>query len=289
MKRQRTYSRKNIEPTQEVVEQRSLSPPPTATVWYRKTSTRHEEVKKPKKSPKEKVAVPEQTFLDLRKNALGVEVCSICQMRYSKGVGIDEALHKQHCQMFRKGVKWPKDSVFAETVQNYTDGCRVVKVESVNDVRSDSVIKKVLQVVDTELGFVDCDNEPPGDGKEKTAYLVISPTLHVVGCCVTVPVVQAFRVIPEEEAENGTWEEKEDIPQDHNTVCSSEAEKAKIGISRIWVHRDWRRKRFATRLLDCIAAQGYTKEDIAFSQPTQYGRMLATKWFERKDFLVFRT
>ena len=292
----RTYSRKRADDV--VEDHRSLSPPPKASSWLKSKSKASEEPKQTKKAKKD--SVPNgyvQSYLDISKKGLGVEVCSICHMRYSKGVALDESIHRDHCKVFRNGVKWPKGLACATTIQNYSDGAKLVKVENVSDLRADSVVKKAMELADSELGFVD-GNEPPGDGKEETVYLLVSETSHVIGCCVVVPIDCAYRVIPEEEEvhtseeeekEEGGGDKKYGIAQDHNTVCSSEPVTASVGISRIWVHSASRRNKHATRMLDAVLLnQGCKKEDIAFSQPTQFGRILASKWFQRKDFLVFK-
>ena len=72
-------------------------------------------------------------------------------------------------------------------------------------------------------------------------------------------------------------------------VCSRDVEMASIGISRIWVHRDHRRRGIGQRLLDAIQRRtGVEKHLFAFSQPTMMGAALARAWFGRKDFLLMK-
>ena len=64
---------------------------------------------------------------------------------------------------------------------------------------------------------------------------------------------------------------------------------AALGVSRIWVSREWRRSGVATRLLD--AATGGARAaggGVAFSQPTEAGAGLARRWFGKEaGWLVY--
>lgn len=108
-------------------------------------------------------------------------------------------------------------------------------------------------------------------------YLVVSDKRRVVGLAAVVPIERAYRVI---QLAGGA---------DSNTMCSSDPEPAKIGISRIWVHRNHRRKGFGSRLLDAVRARtGVATHELAFSQPTFMGASLAQHWFGRGDFLLMK-
>ena len=41
-------------------------------------------------------------------------------------------------------------------------------------------------------------------------------------------------------------------PRGRPWCCSTHPERARVGISRIWVHASHRRKKIATQLLDCV-------------------------------------
>lgn len=63
---------------------------------------------------------------------------------------------------------------------------------------------------------------------------------------------------------------------------------AAVGVSRIWVSREWRRSGVATRLLGVAGTGGGGVGGIAFSQPTQAGAALARRWFGREaGWLVY--
>lgn len=103
--------------------------------------------------------------------------------------------------------------------------------------------------------------------------------------------------------------------------CTAEEYPVKCGVSRIWVHRPFRRGNVATRLMDCMRYDNtelftryiicadiinnlfiyslthYRKnfmfghvlsvEEIAFSSPTVAGKIFAEHYTGRKDFFVF--
>jgi len=67
---------------------------------------------------------------------------------------------------------------------------------------------------------------------------------------------------------------------------------AKIGISRLWVHRNFRSQNIATKLVDVVRAnfvfgEVVKKELVAFSQPSPEGKKFATKYFGTLEFLVY--
>ena len=74
--------------------------------------------------------------------------------------------------------------------------------------------------------------------------------------------------------------------------CSKESTPALVGVNRIWVLPEHRRKHVATRLLDSVRATLIygtivEKDQIAFTDPTPDGRRLASRYTEREDFLVY--
>ena len=216
----------------------------------------------------------EQSFLDLEEKGMTVEKCTHCGMRYSKGVKSDEAVHRRHCKRFRRGEKWPMS--LGEIQRSYPDGTSIVRVVNVDGERSDGAAKGVMEIVDLELGFADSDAPGEGGAEMQTLWVLIHDS-RAVGALISVPINCALRV-----------DCSDDIDGDDEIVrCNSESEIASIGVSRIWVHRDHRKKGYAIRLLN-VAFADVSKTGVAFSQPTQAGRKLAEHWFGRRDFLVFR-
>lgn len=74
----------------------------------------------------------EQSYLDEV-----LEKCNVCQMRYSKGVVGDEALHKRHCKRFLEGVKWPSNE--GEVLRSFSDGTSIVFTERISSAVRDAL------------------------------------------------------------------------------------------------------------------------------------------------------
>jgi len=130
----------------------------------------------------------------------------------------------------------------------------------------------------------------------------------VCGCLIAEPIEQAYEIfstVVNEVKENelsgankdvmtteGEVDNKSDQDTFGATVCSTTPQPAVLGINRIWVTKSERRKQIATTLLDIARQHMFynyivKKEEIAFSQPTQEGRKLATNYLG-KNFLVYK-
>lgn len=102
----------------------------------------------------------------------------------------------------------------------------------------------------------------------------------MVGCAVTKKIEKGFRLINNSKSEERTYNPNE--PK--SCIC---------GISRIWVSKYHRRKGIAFKLLEAVrkhfvyGIEMKRDEDMAFSQPTDNGNHLATKYFGRNDYLIF--
>lgn len=60
--------------------------------------------------------------------------------------------------------------------------------------------------------------------------------------------------------------------------------KVVVGVSRIWTSKSFRKKGIANNLLDCVTTQfvyglDIDKDEVAFTQPTDMGAALASKWY----------
>nr|XP_032815273.1 actin cytoskeleton-regulatory complex protein PAN1-like [Petromyzon marinus] len=74
--------------------------------------------------------------------------------------------------------------------------------------------------------------------------------------------------------------------------CSSVAEPAICGVSRIWVFSLMRRRGIATRMVDCLRRNfSYgvylSKNELAFSDPTPDGKLFAMRYCQTPRFLVY--
>jgi hypothetical protein len=269
----RTYSKKKTKPEESRDALPPLSPPKKKSVWAgfglkRRQPPRaaaaaleYDEDGEDEEEEQACLALGQQPMRD----------CAYCRMRFCRGVSSEETLHTRYCKRFRFGQKW---SGACTAVQHYADGTRVVVVPRADEQREDSAARRVMEVVDLELGF--SESEAPGEGNGQQALLVLLRDRRAVAAAVLVPVARAYRVDCEHS-------------RDGIVQCAAEPEPAALGVSRLWVHRDHRRQHYAQRLLDCAAAHwAVAPASMAFSQPTELGRRVAAKWFGREDFLVFK-
>ena len=68
---------------------------------------------------------------------------------------------------------------------------------------------------------------------------------------------------------------------------------ALVGVSRIWVHPEFQRKGFASRLVDGMRGAYrlptvVSKAEVAFSHTTEMGAKFAEGYVGRKEFYVYR-
>ena len=224
----------------------------------------------------------EQMFLDLGQKNFGHITCPTCNMVYTSAQPEDEAYHiKFHHKVISalrfKG--WKTERV----VEHFDDG-RVIVILP-RDLQSHlKKVDSVRSVVDDELGF---SSETSLRMQESKTYLFIADK-KVVGCVVAVVIQEAFALLPcptsgdkVESSEPGAW------------CCSSAPVRAQCGISRVWVLQQYRRKKIATRILDCVRNDfmfgGVVSKDLlAFSDPTPLGKQLAESYCGTENFLVFR-
>ena len=67
-----------------------------------------------------------------------------------------------------------------------------------------------------------------------------------------------------------------------------------VGVSRIWVHEDFRRKGVATRMAEAMRvrfrfpAAPAPKKELAFSHTTEAGSAFVERYLGAKEFLVYK-
>jgi N-acetyltransferase len=116
--------------------------------------------------------------------------------------------------------------------------------------------------------------------------------MKCVGACLAERVGEAFAVLAQDgdEAVVLQEQEQEQVPAASSSHSSSSIsvsttpDAVLMGISRIWVSKQFRKKGLARTLLDCARGNfmyGLTveKRQTAFSQPTESGGKLARRYF----------
>lgn len=226
----------------------------------------------------------DQMIIDAGQARFGATRCHGCGMIYT--YPDEEVLHHKFHSNLQSALKftgWKKEHV----VQEYlATGSRVIMVTDDSPNYATKKVEDINRVMGEELGFP----EPgltfrPG----YKAFLYISEEKRIEGCCVAEPITEGYRVLPESQSEGSPQKH----PGHRPWCCSDVPEKAFIGISRIWVQNQARRKGIATRLLDCVrqwALYGIEipRSKMAFSDPTPDGKLLATRYAGTPHFLVYK-
>lgn len=230
---------------------------------------------------------------------LGSEVrktCATCGMEYIPSNSEDSALHKKFHEMNSTGVDLGKAFMRANASRWVYEATRfdegyVVIVDRKASPSAKNQAKKVLEVVSKELSAPEIEDEvlwsqtePPQyvqDEEEKVdRYRVF---LHMkdsrcVGLCLTERIWQSRPVA------HGAQNDK----NNSSVSVRGETHPAIVGVSRIWTSGASRRKGIALDLLDCVVSNyiygmEISKDQIAFSQPTESGKRLAHKFFEEEE------
>lgn len=239
------------------------------------------------------------------------KACAECGMEYIPSVLEDAALHRTFHGMNRKGVDVGKTMMKdAGTKLVLPKGKRLQEDEAVvivdrrSSLASRNKIKKVLEVVNSELSATEIDdehlwgsiapsskviatrktsNEGSCEGTARFKAFIYLNGDKCVGLCLIEKLNSAYRVVEPVDAESG---ELFTVTQDQSSSVSisDQQDVALLGVSRIWTSRSSRRKGIAETLLDCARRHFFygmevTKDLIAFSQPTDSGCRLARQWF----------
>eukprot|EP01102_Stenamoeba_stenopodia_P017148 TRINITY_DN6101_c0_g1_i1.p1 TRINITY_DN6101_c0_g1~~TRINITY_DN6101_c0_g1_i1.p1 ORF type:complete len:602 (-),score=193.40 TRINITY_DN6101_c0_g1_i1:60-1865(-) len=259
-----------------------------------------------------------QLFLDMGQKNTTI-TCDVCGMLYSPGVPQDELTHKKLHQQYLTTLRWRKYKL-ERVVQELPGGARIVMVR-----HGDPQYKKaesIRAMVDKELGFA---ASILTNLALQQIYLYISRKEQVLGCVVAEGIQRAFRLhdsipsspssfkpsqIQTQTQTPQTVEPTSTLPVSPNrnpptmaTICRSptisppiieqkDLVEARVGISRVWVCRDSRRKGIASKLVDAVRAnfiygEAIPKDLCAFSQPTRDGVRFAAHYTQTRRFLIY--
>ncbi|NWX07597.1 ESCO2 acetyltransferase, partial [Caloenas nicobarica] len=228
----------------------------------------------------------DQMIIDAGQKHFGAVVCKSCGMIYTAASPEDEAQHIQHHERFLEGLRyvgWKKERVVAE----FWDG-KIVLILPNDPKYAVKKAEDVREIVDNELGFKQVSLSCPAKTK---MYLFVSNEKMIIGCLVAESIKQAFRVLSEAGAAASP---ERDAPQQPQRAwrCSSHAEPALCGVSRIWVFGPRRGKGIARRMVDVVRSTFMygcylSTNEIAFSDPTPDGKLFATKYCQTPNFLVY--
>nr|XP_042710751.1 N-acetyltransferase ESCO1 isoform X2 [Chrysemys picta bellii] len=232
--------------------------------------------------------VPEPTLdEDAGQKRFGAISCSICGMLYTASNPEDETQHLLFHNQFISAVKyvgWKKERILAE----YPDG-KIIMVLPDDPKYALKKVEEIREMVDNDLGF---QQAPLMCYSRTKTLLFISNDKKVTGCLIAEHIQSGYRVIEEKIPEVSSENEKIIFERQKAWCCSTSPEPALCGISRIWVFSMMRRKKIASRMIECLRSNfiygSYLrKEEIAFSDPTPDGKLFATQYCGTGQFLVY--
>ncbi|KAM8966903.1 N-acetyltransferase ESCO1 [Pelodytes ibericus] len=242
------------------------------------------ELKKLKESEKDS---NKQPIIDAGQKRFGALSCNVCGMLYTASNPEDETQHLLFHNQFVSAVKyvgWKKERLVAE----YPDG-KVIMVLPDDPKYALKKVEEIREMVDNDLGF---QQVPLRLHSRTKTLLFISSDKKVVGCLISEHIQWGYRVIDDKSPESKSEKEQAICERVKAWCCSTSPEPAICGISRIWVFSMMRRRKIASRMLEClrnhfIYGSYLNKDEIAFSDPTPDGKLFATHYCGTSQFLVY--
>ncbi|KAM0788826.1 hypothetical protein ACM66B_002912 [Microbotryomycetes sp. NB124-2] len=236
--------------------------------------------------------------------------CNVCSLSYSR-TPEDMSFHDKHHKRVVGGCEW----ISAEVERKLVGEAKVQVVEqdvdcgnglkgriSIVDAKPGGTLERrvndILSTVDAQLSSSALTNDQLSDCK---LVVLVTSQRKVVACAVVQRISEAFQIeLETTSAATGSDKRREAMirfGEDEGAIfCSPTPVPVVLGIQRIWTSSTFRRKGFATRLLDAAAArciygcpipQQRRALDVAFSQPTGKGQALARAWTGTNEFRVF--
>lgn len=192
--------------------------------------------------------------------------CKLCGMSYQNFVEKDRKLHAKHHASFVNGpvltFEQPPLKVERLRIQNKTVECKVYEAnKTAGQIKK---VDKLVAMVNQELG-APAEN-PAWKGPNGKAFVVFIDK-RAVGLCITEKIEDVDR--------QGRW-----MVARTQQVLGHVNKAIKIGVSRIWIAPTWRRRGLGAVLLDTVCRHlvygvTFKKEELAFSQPSFAGGLLA--------------
>lgn len=179
-------------------------------------------------------------------------------------------------------------------VKEYLDGICIVIQWGIDPKQSVNKALQVLEYVDSELGINELNKSIDQNDSQnfistsslniknlsKFYFFISKLSKKIDGFCHAEPIEYAHKI-------KYLSDSKESF-----TIEDSSAERAFCGITRIWVSNNMRRKGIATRLLECVCdnflyIRKLEPNQLAFSDPTEFGRLLAKSFTKSSSFLIY--
>lgn len=235
---------------------------------------------------KGKKTTQQQLFLDMGQEGLGSITCPTCGMVFTKGTE-DEKIHKEYHKKYERPAPPPKSKVllkYGETIASFdSDGSKIVVARQSDISNGCKSFKDSISAVVNRVNSDLCFHVEGGSvlgASSAAAFVYLDGENRAVGCVIAERIDTAHPVVPKKD------------PDDSEIKCSKESAKAVVGVSRVWVHPEFRRRGIAGKILDAVRDNflyGYRvpMNEIAFSQPTNDGYKLFLSYTKTDKFLVY--
>ncbi|KAL8263155.1 hypothetical protein R6Q59_024504 [Mikania micrantha] len=261
-----------------------------------------------------------QFHLDLGQSDFMFRNCKSCGLKFVPGDEEDVKLHKEFHKNYTHGIAlkgWRNERVIdAHPLANG----RVILVSNDDPPAHIRKVEEVVKMMEMELGDGWIFHN------HCKVYLFIS-SHRVAGCLVAEPIKEAYWLVTNSDEISDVSitrkegkltsttlqfgnisfqreiirknpltknERKSEDALLGTVICKKDAVPAVCGIRAIWVTPSNRRKHVATHLLEATRKSFSTdliieRSQLAFSQPTNAGKLLATSYTNTKSFLIYTT
>lgn len=195
----------------------------------------------------------EQFCLDFGQKNIEPNKCATCGMLYVAGEEADEKQHRKYHEEINQGVKW---SVKTERPKKYFDDCsRIVEITPDEPKPILETINKMLKLSDGEMS---AGNDVTKILIDKRIFLIyVNKANQAIGYICAEPIEKAFNLVDFEASR-----------------LEPEPVVAECGIIYLWVHPQFRRRKVATKLVDCARAnlkreKIIVRSRVAVCEPTE--------------------
>ncbi|OTF77986.1 N-acetyltransferase ESCO2-like protein [Euroglyphus maynei] len=214
----------------------------------------------------------EQYVLDFGQKNFDAKRCSTCNMLYTVGEIIDEKTHQEYHDMFVNSLKYREWK--NEDVVNVFDDGRILRVLPSSPHYMHKKLDELFKIADIELG-INVDLKSSLKSTSQFFIFISLPSKRIVGFVSAERIKYANKLLTE-----------------NPLMASTDEYPAECGVSRIWTHPNFRRKRIATRLLDTLRQVFYQNriiplDRLAFSDPTMIGKDFAKSYTKMDQFLIY--
>jgi N-acetyltransferase len=208
-----------------------------------------------------------QLQIDAGQKKFGITECKDCGLNYNTNVPEDEKIHEKHHESLMKIPKfrgWANEEAYTITGCDLGEDARILYLEPGHKNISSNYVQDLLANMTSTLGV-------HLDSPEKYHFYIAVVGSKMVGLCAVEENVEAYLI---------------DSP-------TKEKETVRLGVQRLFIRSEFRRKGIAKVLLKTITMKHFKGEllnlsnDFAFSSPTEDGRKFIQSVMWSDSFYVY--